>query len=299
MLYGTDGQKRDYLSRIADGTDIWCTLYSEPGAGSDLAAMQTRAVRDGDSYVVNGSKIWTSFAHWANRILCLVKTDTEAKPQSGISVLLIDLDTLGVTIRPIVGIDGRHHFNEVFFTDMRVPVANRVGEENRGWSVAKSLLGFERLNASHYGESLGRLTRLKEMAAMPLPDGRRLADEDWFRRKIGEIEVSLIAVQYTALRFLSRLEAGEKIGDEVSMLKLRGSQVLQRLQALMHQTVGLEGLAFAKEDAEDEIDAIVPASVSGMAPQRFFGRGYTIAAGSSEVQHEILAKSVLGLRGLS
>jgi len=299
IRFGTEEQKRYYLPRMRSSEDWWCQGYSEPNAGSDLASLKTHAVRDGDTYIVNGSKIWTSYAHWATKIFCLVRTDPAAKLQNGISFLLIDLATPGVTIRPIVGIDGRHHFNQVFFSDVVVPAANLVGEENRGWTIAKSLLGFERLNASRYGESLGRLKRLREMAAMPSPDGRRLADEDWFRRKVGEIEVDLLAVQFTALRFLARLEAGEKLGDEVSMLKLRGSQVLQRLQALMHQVVGLDGLAFAKEGAEDEIESIVSPSVSGMAPQRFFGRGYTIAAGSSEVQHEILAKSVLGLRGLS
>lgn len=299
IRFGTEEQKRFYLPRMRSSEDWWCQGYSEPNAGSDLASLKTRAARKGDAYIVNGSKIWTSYAHWATRIFCLVRTDPEAKLQNGISFLLIDLKSPGVEIRPIVGIDGRHHFNQVFFTDVAVPAANLVGEENRGWTIAKSLLGFERLNASRYGESLGRLKRLREMAAMPSPDGRRLADEEWFQRKVGEVEVNLIAVQFTALRFLARLEAGEKLGDEVSMLKLRGSQVLQRLQALMHQVVGLDGLAFAKEGSEAELESIVSPSVSGMAPQRFFGRGYTIAAGSSEVQHEILAKSVLGLRGLS
>lgn len=296
IRFGTEDQKRYYLPRLLSSEDWWCQGYSEPGAGSDLASLQTRAVRQDDEYVVNGSKIWTSFAHWANKIFCLVRTNSDVKPQRGISFLLIDLKTPGITINPIIGIDGRHHFNQVFFSDVRVPAANLVGAENGGWAIAKSLLDHERLNASRYGESLGRLKRLKEIACLPSPAGKRLADEDWFRRKLADIEVQLLGVQFTALRFLARIEAGETLGAEVSILKLRGSEVLQQLQALIHDSMGLDGLAFAKEGAEHEIASVLPFCVSGAAPQRFFGRGYTIAAGSSEVQREVLAKSVLGLK---
>jgi acyl-CoA dehydrogenase len=292
IRFGTDAQKRQYLPRILSSEDWWCQGYSEPDSGSDLASLRARAVRRGDRYVVTGSKIWTSFAHWANRIFCLVRTYPEAKPQEGISFLLIDMKSPGITVRPIISIDGRHHFNQVFFEEVEVPVENRVGEENQGWTIAKSLLEFERLNASRHGESLGRLRRLKEIAADQRCAGGRLIDQDWFRRKIAEAEVRLMAVQMTALRLLARAEAGERLGAECSMLKLRGSQTLQHIQDLMLQAVGPQGLRFEPEELEGSIE---PLYASAMAPQRLFGRGYTIAAGSSEVQRGILAKRVLGL----
>jgi alkylation response protein AidB-like acyl-CoA dehydrogenase len=294
IRFGTDAQKAFYLPRILSSEDWWCQGYSEPGSGSDLASLQTRAVRAGDHYVVNGGKIWTSFAHWANRIFCLVRTNPDAKPQAGISFLLIDLESPGITVRPIISIDGRHHFNQVFFDDVKVPVENRVGEENDGWTIAKSLLQFERLNASRYGESLGRLKRLKEIAALTRSGSGRLIDEDWFRRKIVDVEVRLMAVQYTALLFLARIEAGEKLGPESSMLKLRGSQALQQTHELLQQAVGIDGLAFGYEGEDQHLASIEPFYASAMGPQRFIGRGYTIAAGSSEVQRNILASAVLG-----
>ncbi len=296
IRFGTDAQKAHWLPRILSTEDWWCQGYSEPDAGSDLASLQTRAVRTGDRYIVNGGKIWTSFAHWANRIFCLVRTNPDAKPQAGISFLLIDLKAPGVTVRPIISIDGRHHFNQVFFDDVEVPVENRVGDENGGWTIAKSLLQFERLNASRFGESLGRLKRLKEIAALTRSGSGRLIDQDWFRRKMVEVEVRLMAVQYTALLFLARLEAGEKLGPESSMLKLRGSQVLQETHAMLHQAVGADGLAFAYEGDDDHLASIEPFYASALGPQRFIGRGYTIAAGSSEVQRTIIANAVLGLK---
>lgn len=299
IRFGSDEQKKRYLPRLLKSEDWWCQGYSEPESGSDLASLRTRAVRRGDEYVVNGSKIWTSFAHWANRIFCLVRTNTEVKQQEGISFLLIDMKSPGVTVRPIISIDGRHHFNQVFFDNVVVPVSDRVGEENQGWTIAKSLLQFERLNASRYGESLGRLKRLKEIAAQENSGGRPLIEHDWFRRRVAEAEVHILAVQYTVLRCLARLAAGESLGPETSILKLRGSQVFQEMHELQLQAVGPNGLPFAYEGHEDEINSLEPFYATAMAPQRFFGRGYTIAAGSSEVQHEVLAKQVLGLGRLS
>ncbi len=295
IRFGTDAQRARFLPRIIASEDWWCQGYSEPGSGSDLASLSTRAVREGDHYVVNGGKIWTSFAHWANRIFCLVRTATDVKQQSGISFLLIDMKSPGVTVRPIVSIDGRHHFNQVFFDNVKVPVEDRVGEENDGWRIAKSLLQFERVNASRYGETLGRLKRLKEIAAQTPVAGGMLLDQDWFRRKVVDLEVRLMAIQQTALLFLARVEAGETIGPESSMLKLRGSQALQRAHELLQQAVGLSGLPFAYESDADQLESIEPFYGPAMPPQRFFGRGYTIAAGSSEVQRNILAHAVLGL----
>ncbi len=295
IRFGSDAQRARFLPRIISSEDWWCQGYSEPGSGSDLASLSTRAVREGDHYVVNGAKIWTSFAHWANRIFCLVRTATDVKQQSGISFLLIDMKSPGVTVRPIVSIDGRHHFNQVFFDDVRVPVEDRVGEENDGWRIAKSLLQFERVNASRYGETLGRLKRLKEIAAQTPVAGGMLIDQDWFRRKVVDLEVRLMAIQQTALLFLARVEAGETIGPESSMLKLRGSQALQRSHELLQQAVGLSGLPFAYESDADQLESIEPFYASAMSPQRFIGRGYTIAAGSSEIQRNILAHAVLEL----
>jgi alkylation response protein AidB-like acyl-CoA dehydrogenase len=299
IRFGSEEQKQRYLPRLLTSQDWWCQGYSEPESGSDLASLRTRAVRSGDKYVVNGSKIWTSFAHWATRIFCLVRTDAEVKPQQGISFLLIDMKAPGVTVRPIVSVDGRHHFNQVFFDNVEVPVSDRVGEENHGWTIAKSLLQFERLNASRYGESLGRLARLKEIAAIEKPGGTPLIEQDWFRRRVAEAEIHVLAVQYTVLRSLARLAAGETLGPETSILKLRGSQVFQEMHDLLLQAVGPHGLPYAYEGNEGEIESLEPFYGSAMAPQKFFGRGYTIAAGSSEVQHEVLAKQVLGMGRLS
>jgi acyl-CoA dehydrogenase len=295
IRFGTEEQKQRYLPPILGSEDWWCQGYSEPESGSDLASLRTRAERLNDHYVVNGTKIWTSFAHWANRIFCLVRTRSGGKPQEGISFLLIDMASPGITVRPIVSIDGRHHFNQVFFDNVVVPARDLVGAENEGWTIAKSLLEFERLNAARYGESLGRLRRLKQIAAEQRCDGTRLIDQDWFRRKVAEAEVRLLAVQMTALRFLAKAEAGERLGPETSMLKLRGSQVLQHMQDLMLQAVGPEGLRAEPGEEEPADEAVEQLYASAMAPQRLFGRGYTIAAGSSEVQRGILAKHVLGL----
>jgi acyl-CoA dehydrogenase len=299
IRFGNEAQRRRFIPRLLSSEDWWCQGYSEPNAGSDLASLRTRARRDGADYVVEGSKIWTSFAHWADWIFCLVRTNPDAKAQRGISFLLIDLRSPGVTVRPIISIDGRHHFNEVFFDAVRVPAENLVGQEDGGWEIAKSLLEFERLNASRYGESTARLKRLKEIARIESTAQGRLIDQDWFRRRLAEVESQLLAVRYTALRFLARSEAGEKLGSEVSLLKLRGSQVLQEVHALTLQAVALAGLPFAYEGQESVLDGIGPDYGPAAGPQCFSGRGNTIAAGSSEIQREVLAKNVLGLKAFS
>jgi alkylation response protein AidB-like acyl-CoA dehydrogenase len=292
IRHGTEAQQRRYLPPLLASQDWWCQGYSEPEAGSDLASLRTRAVREGDVYVVNGSKIWTSLAHWANRIFCLVRTDVDAKPQRGISFLLIDMQAPGVRIVPIVSIDGRHHFNQVFFDDVRVPVSNRVGDENEGWTIAKSLLGFERLNASRFGEAQARLRRLVEIASVERNAGAPLVRHDGFRRHIAEAAIQVIALRYAALRCLARMSVGEPPGPQASMLKLRGSEIGQVLHDLLLRAVGLDGLPFAREGEPDRVDRLEPDYASAMAPQKLFGRGATIAAGSSEVQHEILAREL-------
>ena len=223
IAHGSEEQKKRYLPKILSSEETWCQGYSEPGSGSDLASLQTKAVRDGDDYIVNGTKIWTSGAQSADFIFCLVRTDSEVKQQLGISLLLIDLTTPGVSVRPIIGLNEMHFFNQVFFDDVRVPAENLVGQENSGWTLAKAILGSERLHLSRTGENRALLDDLITIAKQEESDGKRLIDEDWFRRKIGRAEVRLKALDYTKQRFLQMAEAGQAIGPEISMLKLQGS----------------------------------------------------------------------------
>ena len=221
IKFGSDKQKAEILPRIIDGTDWWCQGYSEPGAGSDLASLKTRAVRDGGHYVVNGQKTWTTLGQHANRIFCLVRTDTGVKPQAGISFLLVDLDTPGVEMRPIRLIDGGHEVNEVFFTDARVPVANLVGEENRGWTIAKYLLAHERTNIAGVGFATKELERFRELASRTIRDGRCPADNPVYAVRAADLE----AMRITNLRMLASAGEGAAGGMESSLLKLKGTQV--------------------------------------------------------------------------
>ncbi len=294
---GTKEQKEFYLPKILASEEKWCQGYSEPGSGSDLASLQTRAVVDGEDYVVNGTKIWTSGAHAADRIFCLVRTDPEAKKQEGISLLLIDLQTPGISIRPIIGLNGMHFFNQIFFDDARVPMANRLGEENEGWTYAKEVLGNERLQLSRTGENKRLLRQLKSIAAQEDHGGGKLMDQDWFRRKLRRAEVRLKALDYTKLRFLQRAEAGEAIGPEVSMLKLQGSELIQEFDEMLLEAVGHYGLPYdpAWMLAPRNETPIGPDYAGTLSANRFRHKGYTIAGGSSEVQRTIISKRVLGL----
>ncbi len=297
IAHGSEEQKARYLPNILSSDETWCQGYSEPGSGSDLASLQTRAVRDGDEYVVNGSKIWTSGAQSADNIFCLVRTDVEVKQQLGISLLLIDMKSPGITIRPIIGLNEMHFFNQVFFDDVRVPVENLVGKENAGWTLAKAILGSERLHLSRTGENRALLDDLVAIARQEESDGRKLIDEDWFKRKIGRAEVRLKALDYTKQRFLQMAAAGQTVGPEVSMLKLQGSELIQCFDELLLEAVGHYGLPYDAawmlgSRAEEPIGAAYAGTISA---NRFRHKGYTIAGGSSEVQHGIIAKNVLGL----
>ncbi len=279
IRYGNDAQRAQFLPAIASGRQWWCQGYSEPNAGSDLASLSTRATLQGEHYVVNGSKIWTSGAQHADWIFCLVRTDTEARAQQGITFLLINMNTPGITVRPIVGIHGWSVFNEVFFDNVAVPVWNRVGEENQGWTIAKSLLEFERLKLARIGENKRRRARVLEVAMGRQEAGQPLAERPWFRRRFAELDTRLLALEANAARFIARAKAGKPVGAEVSMLKLRGSRLIQMWEDLTVDALGMDAL-----------------SVSTTASaRRFLSRGYTIAGGSSEIQHNILAKQVLGL----
>jgi len=275
LRFGTEAQKKRFLPRIYQGEDFWCQGYSEPGSGSDLASLKTKAVRKNDQYVVNGQKIWTTLAHYADWIFCLVRTDpTSEKPQEGISFLLIDMKTPGVSVRPLILMDGAHEVNEVFFDDVAVPAENLVHEEGKGWTVAKYLLGYERMNTGRIGESKRQLARLKEFSSGKFNDVR-------FRDRLSRVEVELAALEITNLRFLDRMRrTGQPPGADVSMLKIKGTEIQQALAELMMQAAGPAG--------GDEFAAALGRRYLSM-------RKTTIYAGSNEIQRNIIAKMTLGL----
>ena len=296
MRYGNPEQQARFLPAIASGRQWWCQGYSEPNAGSDLASLKTRAVRDGDDYVVNGSKIWTSYAQYADWVFLLARTDAEARPQAGISFLLIDMKTPGITVRPIVGIHGWVVFNEVFFDNVRVPQAQRIGEENAGWTIAKSLLEFERLKLARIGESKRRMARAREAALSRTRGGTPVAEQPWFRERFAQLQARLIALEANAARYVARQATGEKLGAEVSMLKMRGSPLIQQWEELIVDALGPDAAPLSPAWLRAEPGADVQDALASTASsRRFLARGYTIAGGSSEIQHNILAKQVLGL----
>ena len=296
VRYGSDAQRQRFLPAIATGRQWWAQGYSEPNAGSDLASLATRAERRGDHYVVNGSKIWTSYAHYADWMFCLVRTEPSTKPQQGISFLLIDMKTPGITVRPIVGIHGWVVFNEVFLDDVAVPLENLVGEENHGWTIAKSLLEFERLKLARIGENKRRMARAREVGLTRTEAGQRLADRPWFRQRFAELDMRLLALEANAGRFIERAQAGHPIGAEVSMLKMRGSRLIQLWEELSVDALGPEALTLDPAALAPGASTAAQDSIAATASsRRFLARGYTIAGGSSEIQHNILAKQVRGL----
>src|ERR1700761_783533 len=233
MRYGTPEQKAHYLPRLLSGEDYWCQGYSEPGAGSDLASLQLRAVSDGDDYVLNGSKIWTTHAHWANRMFCLVRTKFDGKPQAGITFLLLEMNTPGITVKPIITLAGEHEVNQVFFDNVRVPKSGRLGEENQGWTVAKYLLEFERGGGSAAGLSMS-LKRLRAMAADEVGDaGAPLIDDPDFAGKLAAAEIAVQAIEMTEHRVMAALASGNPPGPASSMLKTQGTEAMQRIDELM------------------------------------------------------------------
>ena len=294
LKYGTEAQKAHFLPRIRDGEDFWVQGYSEPGAGSDLAGLKTMAERRGDKYIVNGQKIWTSLAQHGDWIFCLVRTNPQAKKQEGISFLLIDLRTPGITIRPIDLMDGNADANEVFFENVEVPAENLVHEENQGWTVAKHLLGHERLNTGRIGLSKRFLAMLKERAATQTDGrGQRLLDLPRFRDRMTRAEVELMALEITNLRFLDAVRQGRPLGADVSLVKIKGSDIQQQLTELLLQVYGPEAAPFRAVRAQDEATFDLPRA--SLVSRYNFYRAASIYAGSSEVQRNILAKSTLGL----
>ena len=297
IKYGNDAQKRHWLPRILDGSDWWCQGYSEPGAGSDLASVKTSAVRDGDHYVVNGQKTWTTLGQHANMIFCLVRTDREAKKQEGISFLLVDMTSPGVQLRPIVTLDGDHEVNEVFFTDVRVPVGNLVGEENKGWNCAKYLLTYERTNLAGVGFGVAALERLKQVAARQRKNGRPLADDPAFAARMARVEIELENMKTTNLRVIAAVAGGGVPGAESSMLKIRGTEIRQEISSLLRRALGPYALPFIAEALEDGWDGapVGPAEAAPAAAQYFNYRKLSIYGGSNEVQRNIISKMILGL----
>jgi alkylation response protein AidB-like acyl-CoA dehydrogenase len=295
--FGTEAQKERFLPPILSGEEAWCQGYSEPGAGSDLASLQTRAVREGDHYVVNGTKTWNSSAHLADWTFCLVRTSNEGKQQEGISFLLIDMTTPGIDPKPIISIDGAHHLNMTYYTDVRVPVENRIGEENKGWTYAKFLLGHERNSIAEVGLSKQRVRRLKEIAGKEQLGGGSLRDDAAFAGKIADVEISLTALEFLSLRFLAEEAAGRPIGAEVSMLKIKGTEIRQTLTELSIEALGYYAVPYEPEQLTDRWNEppIGPDHAAAQMPQYLFSRAASIYGGSNEIQRNIIAKMVLGL----
>ena len=295
--YGTEEQKRRWLPRILDGTDWWCQGFSEPGAGSDLASLKTSAVRDGDHYIVNGQKTWTTLGQHANMIFCLVRTDPAAKKQEGISFLLIDMATPGVDVRPIVLLDGEPEVNEVFFTDVRVPVENLVGQENRGWDCAKYLLSYERTNIAGVGASIAAFSHLQHIAATHRRSGRVLRDHPLFAARLARLEIALENMKTTNLRILVAAKGHTTPLADSAMLKIRGTEIRQEITALTRRAVGPYAQPFVSEalDGDHDVEPIGPDYAAPVASQYFNARKLSIFGGSNEVQREIIAKALLEL----
>ena len=297
FTFGTQAQKDRFLPKILTGEEWWCQGYSEPGSGSDLASLQAKAERDGEHYVVNGTKTWNSLAHMADWVFCLVRTSNEGKQQEGISFLLIDMNTPGIEPKPIISIDGAHHLNMTYYTDVRVPVENRIGEENKGWTYAKFLLGHERNSIAEVGLSKQRLRRLKEIAAEEQTGGGTLAEDSTFSGKVADAEISLTALEYLNLRFLAEEAAGQPIGTEVSMLKIKGTELRQKLTELTIEALGYYAVPFEPEQLTDGWNEppIGPDYAAAQMPQYLYSRAATIYGGSNEIQRNIISKMVLDL----
>lgn len=302
MGHGSQAQKDYYLPKILSGEHIWCQGYSEPGAGSDLASLTTSAVveadSDGDDYIVNGQKIWTSNAHEATHMFCLVRTSTQGRPQQGITFLLIDMQTPGITVEPIISLSGVHEQNTVFLDNVRVPQVNRVGEENDGWTVAKYLLEFERgtlVISPMLRKNLGlvRLSAANETTA----DGQALLDDRVFRRKLAELEIDMDILEFNENRLISAAAEGHSPGLLASLVKIVSGELVQGIDKLGTEAAGLHSLVYQPEAMVpgDRADVVGPDHALTAMPRYLDNRGVTIAGGSSEVQRNILAKSVLGL----
>ena len=297
MAFGNEAQKKYYLPRILSCEDWWCQGYSEPGSGSDLASLKCRADREGDFYIVNGQKTWTTLGQHADMIFCLVRTDSSGRKQEGISFLLIDMHTPGITVRPIIMLDEDHEVNEVWFDNVKVPVQNLIGEENKGWTYAKYLLGHERTNIAAVGRAKREMEFLKRVAARQQKNGKPLIDDPLFSAKVASLEIELMALEVTVLRVISMDSAKRGPGPEASMLKVKGTEVQQMLTELMLEAVGPYGMPFdpdylhgTTEHSTAEDDDAAP-----LASYYFNFRKTSIYGGSNEIQKNIITQMILGL----
>jgi alkylation response protein AidB-like acyl-CoA dehydrogenase len=296
--YGTEEQKQHYLPRILSGDDVWCQGYSEPGAGSDLASLSTSATREGDDYLINGSKIWTSYATHANRIFCLVRTSKEGKPQAGISFLLIDMDSPGLSVEPIVGLDGFVEQCQVFFDDVRVPVSRLVGGENKGWDVAKHLLKFERGGHNFTIDHKKQMAKIvRQATAEKCASNQTWIDEPVFKRQFAEVAVDALALEFTELRIKGSLEAGGNPGALSSLTKIVGTEVGQRFNELSIDLMGMYAMPQQLEALTPDYSGEVIGPDYGLTTMAEYinNRASTIYGGSAEIQRDIIAKHVLDL----
>ncbi|MCF8199761.1 MAG: acyl-CoA dehydrogenase family protein [Sulfuritalea sp.] len=301
MKFANPAQQQRFLPRIIDGSDWWCQGYSEPGSGSDLASLKTRAVREGDHYIINGQKTWNTLGQYADWIFCLVRTSTEGRQQAGISFLLIDMKSPGVTVRPIIMLDGEHEINEVWFEDVKVPVENLIGEENKGWTYAKFLLGHERTGIAGVGRSKRELKKLKAIAKKEVANGKPLIEDQRFRDRIAQLELEIMALEITNLRVISA-EGKEKGAPrpEASILKIKGSEIQQLLTELQMQALGHYALPYIEDGLNDawQGDPLMDAYADYAAPlsgHYFNVRKTTIYGGSNEIQKNIISQMILGL----
>jgi alkylation response protein AidB-like acyl-CoA dehydrogenase len=289
--YGTEAQKQRFLPKIASTEEFWAQGYSEPGAGSDLAALRTQAVREGDHYIVTGQKVWTTYAQWADWMFCLVRTDRQARPQHGISFLLIDMKSPGITVKPIATMDGYHHVNEVWLENVRVPVENLVGEEGAGWTYAKFLLKNERTAGAIVGWAWHALHRLETLAAQT---GR--LGEPLLRHRIGEFALRFLALEEAAYQAIEAMLNGTENGGEASLIKLRGTELYQDVAEATVDALGAAGIAWDVEALHSAgLPPLGPDDTGGILKDHFYNRAATIFGGSSEIQRNIIAKAVLGL----
>ena len=297
--FGNDEQKRRFLPDILQTNVWWCQGYSEPGAGSDLASLKTRADRNGDHYLVNGTKTWTTLGQYADWIFCLVRTNTDvARRQEGISFILIDMNQPGVTVNPIVLLDGEHEVNEVHFENVKVPLENLVGEEGKGWTYGKVLLQHERTNIAGVARSKFRLTRLKSQMAKSIRNAEPLANDRNFMRKVAATEVELKALEYTELRTLASIASGKAPGPESSILKIAGTELQQRIDSLYLEASGYYALPYVRDQyvmnfPNDE--RVGEGAETNSSLVYFNNRKASIYGGSNEIQKNIVAKHVLGL----
>ncbi len=292
MGFGSDEQKEYFLPRILNSDDWWCQGYSEPGSGSDLASLKTKAERDGDDFIINGAKIWTTYAQHADWIFCLVRTDNSGKKQEGITFILVDMKSEGIKVNPIIGIDNEHNLNEVEFNNVRVPAKNVVGEVGKGWTVAKALLAHERTGIAGVADIKRTMHLIKEAAAKETNGGQRMLDDAGFQQRMADIEVELMALEFTELRTLATMAAGGFPGPESSLLKIKGTELQQATQELR-----MELAAYYQGVLPTDMDPSVLGHEFGSDARRAFmyGRAATIYGGSNEVQKNIISKYVLGL----